>query len=137
VISDLWLSKYVTHSKFEEVESPANCSRTIRITSSLCCLSAKKKTPKKTMPYYVSKNYLHHYSGHDEKSLSPMLCLWTLTSYKVIDRLRKILVIGLSQKLFTLHAWKFWCKKIIISWKHCYFVLRVRWSIKDLLPLKL
>jgi hypothetical protein len=33
VISDLWPSKYVTHWKFESVESPANCSRTIRITS--------------------------------------------------------------------------------------------------------
>ena len=35
MISDLWPSKYVTHSKFEEVESPANCSRTIMITSFL------------------------------------------------------------------------------------------------------
>jgi hypothetical protein len=81
---------------------------------------------KKYMPYYVSKNYLHHYIGHVEISLSPMLC-----------SLRKILVIGLSQKPLTLHAWKFCCKKTIISWKHCFFVLRVRWPIKELLPLKL
>jgi hypothetical protein len=96
--------------------------------------SLKKK---KSTPYNISKNYLHHYIGHVEKSLSPMLCLWTLTSYELIDKLRKILVIGLSQKPLTLHAWKFWCKKTIICWKHCYFVLRVRWPIKELLPLKL
>jgi hypothetical protein len=100
---------------------------------SLSSFSKKKKST----PYYVSKNYLHHYIGHVEKSLSPMLCSWTLTSCELIDKLRKILVIGLSQKPLTLDAWKFWCKKTIICWKHCYFVLRVRWPIKELLPLKL
>jgi hypothetical protein len=67
---------------------------------------------------------------------SPMLCLWTLTSCKLIDKLKKILI-SLSQKPLTLHEWKFWCKKTIICWKNCFFVLRVRWPIKELLPLKL
>ena len=70
------------------------------------------------------------------KSLSPLLYSWTLTSYELIDTLRKILVIGLSQKQLSLHPWKFWCTTII-CWKYWYFVLRVRWPIKELLPLKL
>jgi hypothetical protein len=107
-------------------------SRSSTYYYSLCCLSAKKMTP-----YYILKNYFHHYIGHVEKSLSYMLCSWTLTSYKVIDKLQKIRVIGLSPKPLTLHAWKFWCKKTLISWKHCFFVVRVRWPIKELLPLKL
>ena len=40
-----------------------------------CLLLFSEK--KKSTPYYISKNYLNHYIGHVEKSLSPMLCLWT------------------------------------------------------------
>jgi hypothetical protein len=99
---------------------------------SLCRLSAKKSTP-----YCILKNYLHHYIGYVEKSLSLMFCLWTLTLYELIDKSRKILVIGLSHKPLTLNAWKFWCKKTIIWWKHCYFVLHIWWPIHELLHLKL
>jgi hypothetical protein len=92
-----------------EMERPIHCSRTIGLLAIIILW-------KKSTLYYVSKNYLHHYIGHVEKSLSPMLCSWTLTSCKLIDKLRKIL----SQKPLTLHAWKYWCKKTIICWKHCF-----------------
>jgi hypothetical protein len=92
---------------------------------------------KKSTPYYVSKNYLHHYIGHVEKSLSPMLCLWTLTSYELIDKLRKILVIGLSQKPLTLHAWKCIYNDTLIRWQKRTFVIACSMILKRVIALEI
>jgi hypothetical protein len=98
----------------------------------LCFHSAKKKlrliTYWKTLT--IPLNML-------KKSLNPLHYLWALTFYEFIDILRTILVISLLRKPLTLHAWKSLYDKTRISWKHCTFVLRVRWPIRELLPLKL
>jgi hypothetical protein len=95
-------------------------------------LSAKKM---KSTPWYVLKNFLQHYIWNLERSSKPMLCTWLS---EVFDALRKTLVSCRSSQIpLTLHAWKFIYNKILISWEQCAFVLRVQWTRRELLPLKL
>jgi hypothetical protein len=61
--------------------------------------------------------------------------MWSLTFYGVIRPLAKNLVSESSRKPCMLHEWKFIYK--IFSWRHCAFVLRVQWTLRELLPLKL
>jgi hypothetical protein len=107
-------------------------SRSSSYHYSLCCLSAKKKN---YALLHIQKLFwpFHSTCWKNLKSYA----LWTLTFHEVIDILRKILVIGLCRKPLSLHAWKSMYNKSIISWKHCSFVLHVRWPIRELLPLKL
>jgi hypothetical protein len=50
--------------------------------------------------------------------------------------LRKTLLSRFSWKLLALYAWKFISNETLISWIHSVFVLRVRWSLRELLPFK-
>jgi hypothetical protein len=70
-----------------------------------------------------------NHCGFDGKSE-----LWTFP--KLLNEMTKTLVISLFWKLHTVHAWKFIYDKNWISWRHCAFVLRVQWSLRELLPLK-
>jgi hypothetical protein len=63
--------------------------------------------------------------------------MWTLTFYGVIRFFVKNIVSVSSRKQLMLHAWKLIYNKILISWRHCAFVLRVQWTLRELLPLKL
>jgi hypothetical protein len=64
-----------------------------------------------------------------------VLDLWPFT--ELFNILRKTLVSRSSWKQLTLHAWKFIYKKTLIRWRHCVFILCDRWSLRELLPLKL
>jgi hypothetical protein len=71
----------------------------------------------------------------DVPDSQPVLDLWPFT--ELFNILQKALVSRSSQKPLTLYAWKFIYNKILISWGYCTFVVRVRWTVRELLPLKL
>ena len=69
--------------------------------------------------------------------LNPCFVLDLRPFTELFDALRKTLVSRSSRKPLTLTAWKFIYNKILISWGNCAFVLRVQWTVRELLPLKL
>jgi hypothetical protein len=69
--------------------------------------------------------------------LDPCFVLDLRPFTELFDALRKYLVSRSSRKPLTLHAWKIIYGKTFIRWRHCAFVLRVQWTVRELLPLKL
>jgi hypothetical protein len=113
---------------------PSNCLRTIRIISNYYFLSAKKWNLRSDT---YQKTFCNNIFDISQYLLDPCFVLDLRPFTELFDTLRKTLVSRSSWIPLTLHVWKFMYDKTWNSWGHCAFVLRVRWSLRELLPLKL
>ena len=91
---------------------------------------------KKSSFQILSKNFLVYHVILLKRCSHITLLEWTLTCYRVIGPCTEILVISQSRKAHAVHAWKFMHNETYISWWSSAFVLCVRWSLRELLPLK-